>query len=88
MEGLIFDFSNLDPILSNQQMENHYNGHYLKYIEKTNKVIQNNNKLQIMFNLIKNKQLDNNNVHNMFFVLSIKNNYYFSYFIYKSYNLL
>lgn len=66
MNKLNFNFDSLAPQLSNQQMHNHYEGHYLKYIEKTNNIINNNA-----------KGLDKFNVHNLFFVLSIKNAKYF-----------
>lgn len=78
LTGLTYSFFHLNPILSNQQMKNHYEGHYLNYIAKTNNIIQNNNKLQKLLKLILKKENDEENIHNIFFICCIENNKLFN----------
>lgn len=65
-----FNFSALQPQLSLQQTNNHYFGHYKKYINKTNDIIKNNKCVQKILSLIKDD-------HNVFFTIIIKHPVFF-----------
>jgi Fe-Mn family superoxide dismutase len=63
---------NGDPILSLYQNKTHYNGHYLKYINKLNELIKTDNKYQKCYEIIKNKNYDEDKKRRLLLLLGIK----------------
>lgn len=53
LSPITIDFNILEPQLTSKQMMAHYNGHYLKYIKKFNKLLKQDNKLKEIYCLIK-----------------------------------
>ena len=41
--SLKYEFLDLEPIISEQTMREHYQDHYLRYLKKLNAVLQKNN---------------------------------------------
>ncbi len=73
LNALVYNFDQLSPKLSKIQMTNHYDGHYLKYISKTNSIINKNSNLKKLFETIKN-EIKFNNERKLFFICAIKYN--------------
>jgi Fe-Mn family superoxide dismutase len=71
--GLNYNFLELSPYLSMIQMKNHYEGHYLKYISKTNKIIEQHELVKKLYQKIQELNIKNKLLcHDIFFRCIIK----------------
>jgi len=54
------NFNEFEPFLTEKQIKIHYNGHYIKYINNFNKLLETDTKLKKLYSLLYNKNLKNN----------------------------